>query len=65
MLVILFKNNETGEVAVKELISIGREHTKLVKEYQAHYDSVFGKGKYSFYIGDDTPHYKNGPYGRK
>ena len=63
MLAILFKNNKTGEISVKKLISIGQKHSEVVKSFQRHYDALFGKDAYTFYIGDDTPHYKNGPYG--
>lgn len=73
MLAILFKNNETGEVLVKKLVNnatpamCGYHSTppNEVKDYQRFYDSVFGKGKYTFYLGEDTPHYQHGPYGNK
>jgi hypothetical protein len=63
MLALLFTDNLTKEIRVKRLIHTGDNTQLLIKEYQAYYNHVFGKDKFTFSIGDDTPHYKNGKYG--
>jgi len=63
MLAILFKNNETGEILVKGFVHPGVPVSAEVKKYQRYYDSVFGKDRYTLFVGDDATYYKNGPYG--
>lgn len=43
---LVFTNNETGETKVKSF----SQESSDIKDYQRYYDTVFGKGKYTFWM---------------